>query len=546
MNLNFIKNRKLLIGPIIGIGAFLTYIYINPNINNLKANEYPDSYSDNATLTINMAEIPQVPWNTEKAAVHVAETFTAAVHGSLAPIHGHGSNDNSNQNTLLENFSCIEELTCQAKLKKGIYFHNNREVNAYDIEFSLTKQLIAQKGANYAEAILDDIVGINNVNRENIKIVKEGNNEYPSGAVEGIVVKNKYLIEFKLKRKNDYFFYRISDGKIPIVPIEEFEPNYVDWKKYPVGFGKYKVTDADLEKYVFHLEKADLNEKIPKKIELMFSSDKVGDIKMLLGGPNRGNEEYEHRLVFSNVYSNGGFLYNYQTELGQNENFRKAISVALDRNKIARASFFNELTPEDQLIPNSAYFKEFRANRPIQQQNIAEAKRLLNLVPHHLWKNKLFQVPTYWEDVVEINTLPYITEIKSQLAEIGIHTNFLNTNINYEKFKDNDPYVLWLTGFGFANSDPIKNFAYFRKGSYFKNEHPYDPEYEELYQKSANNLSIDPKATQILSEYFTQKNIMTVILNQRMSLSYDPRKVISLGSQYNGIRFAIWEIKIRN
>ena len=50
----------------------------------------------------------------------------------------------------------------------------------------------------------------------------------------------------------------------------------------------------------------------------------------------------------------------------------------------------------------------------------------------------------------------------------------------------------------------------------------------------------------MLSKYFTQKNIMTIIFNLRMTLSYNPQKVISLGNQYNGIRFAIWEVKIRS
>ena len=544
----FFKSKKIqiILTPVFLVGAiYSAYSYNKSTSNGAKAIDYPNSFSENATLSINMAEVPQVPWNTEKAAVHVAETFTAAVHGSLAAIYGHGSKDNSNQNTLLESYSC-NDVTCFATLKKNVYFHNNREVNAYDIEFSLTKQLISQKGMNYAESILDDIVGINDVNLEKLKITNINGIDYPSGVVEGIIVKNKYQLEFKLKRQNNYFFYRISDGKLPIVPIEEFEANYTNWKKYPVGFGKYKVIDADFEKYVFKLLKANPAEKIPKTVELMFSSDKTGDIKLLLGGPDRGNEEYEHRLVFSNVYSNGGFLYNYQTELGQNENFRKAISLALDRNKIARSSYFNELTAEDQLIPNSSSFKEFRAEIPMQEQNIAEAKRLLNLVPHHLWKNKVFQVPTYWEDVKEIYSLPYIKEIQTQLAQVGIQVQFLNMDINYEKFIDNDKNVLFFTGFGFANNDPNKNFAHFRKGTYFKNEHPIDPEYENLYQLSVNNLHKETKHTKELSKYFTHKNIMTVILNQRMSLSYDPRKVISLGSQYNGIRFAIWEIKIRD
>ena len=58
-----------------------------------------------------------------------------------------------------------------------------------------------------------------------------------------------------------------------------------------------------------------------------------------MGGPERGNEEYEHRLVFQNPYSNGGFyLITLSTSLGKMKTFRKALSLALDRKSIARAS----------------------------------------------------------------------------------------------------------------------------------------------------------------------------------------------------------------
>lgn len=196
------------------------------------------------------------------------------------------------------------------------------------------------------------------------------------------------------------------------------------------------MVNADLETHEFYLEKVSQEERIPKKIKLIFSKENIGDIKMLLGGPNRGNASYERQVIFQDVYSNGGFLYNYQTELGRNLNFRKAISLALDREKISEATVFKEMAPEDQMLPNSGWQKDYRFPMPIQKQNIAEAKRLLNLVPEHLWKNKVFQVPSYWEDVKEINTLPYISVIKKQLQDIGIAVEFLNTDMDYDKFKE--------------------------------------------------------------------------------------------------------------
>lgn len=500
---------------------------------------------DNKILIVNMAEVPQIPWDVKKAAVHVIETFTAAVHGSLAPYYFRDQKEPSNQNILLENYSC-EKLTCKAYLKQDIEFHNNRNVTAYDVEYSLIRGILADPENNYAEAILDDIEGINSIKFNNLKYKEIDGIQYPTGNVEGIIVKNKYEIEFQLKRENNYFFARISDGKLPIVPIESLNKDHLTWKQYPVGFGKYKVTYVDLNKHEYYLQKVSYKENIPGKVKLIFTSDQQGDIKLLLGGPHRGNEEYEHRLVFSNPYSNGGFLFNFTTELGNNSYFRKAISLALDRSLIARASYFNELFPEDQLLPNSINFKEYRPNLPLQAQNVALAKEYLSKVPSHLWQNKRFEIPVYWEDVKEIYSLPYIVEIKKQLAAVGIHVDFLNSDDRFEKFETGDTRVLCFTGFSFANKDPHKLFSYFRKGSYFKNEHPNSPFYETLYQNAVNNKDpFDKTPTKLLGNYFFEENYMIVLLVQRMSLSYDPRVVISLGNQYNGTRFAIWEIKTR-
>ena len=514
--------------------------------NNNPKNQSSSKNILNDSLIINMGEVPQTPWDLDQAAIQVVETFTSAVHGCLTSVYKLGSIDNSNQNVLFEKYFC-EGKTCYATLKKGVRFHNNREVNAYDVEFSLIKQLLIHNKNSFTKTILNDIEGIESLNKKNIKHLSINNIQYPSQYLRGIKVIDFYNLKFILKSSSENFFHKISEGRLPIVPIEELKNDYVSWKKYPVGFGKYKVIHANLKDYEFHLEKVLKEELIPKSVKIVFSSKNIGDIKMQLANSQRKLSEYEQILTFYDVYSNGGFLYNYQTELGQNENFRKAISLALDREKIAKKSLFNEIYAEDQLLPSSGWQSTYRANIPIQKQNIPEAKKLLEKVPKVLWQNKLLLIPTYWDDVKDINSIPYIKEIKDQLTQIGLHVKFLDTDVEYDKFSKGDKNILWFTGFGisFVNFDPNKNFSHFRKGSYFTYEHPDDPEFERLFQKSVNHFIASPEETQKLSAYFTEKNIMTVIMNQRMTLSYDSRKIISLGNQYNGIRLAIWEIKLK-
>ncbi|KAB8028545.1 ABC transporter substrate-binding protein [Fluviispira multicolorata] len=497
------------------------------------------------SISINMAEAPTIPWEVDSAPVHVVETFSEAVHGNLIPFGDFNMENVTNQNTLLSGYFCTEK-TCYANVKKGIYFHNGREVTAYDIEFSLIKNFFNKADETFTYTCLEDLADIDHIILKPLLIgnLKEKNNIfYPTGLLTSIEIIDNYNIKFHLKRKNKNFFQRISSGRTPIVPIEELIDKYTKWKKYPIGFGKYKVVDANLKTFEFMLQKVNPKENIPSNVKLFYSSNDTGDIKMLLGGKYRGMKEYDKIIIFPNIYSNGGFLFNYQTKLGRDPNFRKAISLALDREKIASFGIHKEIIPEDQMLPNFGWQKNYRADIAIQQQNLKLAKEYLNKVPQALWKNKLLKIPSYWEDVPEINTLPYIQEIKAELIELGLNIEFQDTIMYYDKFKDDDENVLWFTGFSFASDDPNKNFAHFRKGSFFGHEYPDDPEYERLYQKSAMNASKNSDDTKKLSEYFTKNNIMVILFNQRVTYAYDSRRIASLGEQYNGIRFEIWKVK---
>lgn len=496
------------------------------------------------TITINLSEIPQIPWDTTRAVSHVVETFSASVHGSLISKEESSFDGELMQDTLLEKYNCKSNF-CYATLKKNTLFHNKREVTAYDVEFSLIRgQIITNKNI-LISSILEDIIGIEDIDSKKIQLRKKNSIQYPTGLVKGIEVIDNYNIVFKLKRNNKFFFNKISIGRLPIVPIEEFDASYNSWLKYPIGFGKYKVENINREKYEFVLKKAKKHENIPKYIKFIFSNQDEGDIKILLGDAGRGKSDADRRIIFPNIYSNGGFLFNYKTELGANSKFREAISLALDREAIASKAFYKEILPEDQMIPMFSSMKEYRADIPIQKQNIEKAKMLLNQVPHELWKNKIFHVHTYWANIKNVNSLPYIREIINQLKMVGINTIFYDTDLGYTKFKDDDKNVIWWAGFGFSSGDPNKNFSFFKRGSYLMNEGPNDSKFESLYNDSVKYIEESPIYTKKLCKYFTEKNIFVIVLNQKMSFAYDSDRIASLGEQHNGILFYVWKMKLR-
>lgn len=503
------------------------------------------NFPPDETITINLSEIPQIPWDTSRAVSHVIETFTASVHGCLVSREDSYNNDELKQNSLIEHFYC-EDNVCQAYLKKNIYFHNKRKVTAYDVEFSILRAMLQRNKNFVVSSLINDIIGVEELkNTSNLPLTEVNSIKYPTGLVKGIEVVDNFNIIFKLKWKNKFFLNKISVGRIPIVPIEELDPTYTNWLKYPVGFGKYKVEYVNWEKYEFILKRFNKKEEIPKYIRFIFSNKDEGDIKILLGDSGRGKSGTDRKIIFPNIYSNGGFLFNFKTDLGKNKNFREAISLALDREKIANSAIYKEITPEDQMIPSFSVLKDYRINKPVQKQNIEKAKQLLHSIPPSLWKGKIFHVHTYWANIKNINSLPYIQEIKKQLMDIGINVIFYDTDLSYPKFRDDDKNVMWWTGFGFSSNDPNKNFSFFRTNSYYSNEGPRDNSYDLLYEQSIKNVNDSTFYTKKLSEYFYNNHIFVVVLNQRMSFAYNSDRLSSLGEQHNGVLFYVWKLKLR-
>lgn len=510
----------------------------------LKSQLYEDShlFPDDQTVTINLADQPQIPWKHIDISTYVVESFSAAVHGNLVSFNG-TFNESTDSNSLLEKFFCDGKI-CYANLKKGILFHNNREVTAYDIEFSFIRQLLSFSNDNFARTILDDIVGIDHLKKENLNNIYIDNYlKYPSGLISGLKVKDKYNIIFNLKHENSHFFQKISTGYLPIVPVEEFDDTYLHWKNYPIGFGKYKVVKVDLKKYIFVVERFNDKEDIPKFIRFIFDEKDIGDIKGYVG-LNKPNPNYDGHIIFPDIYSSAGFLFNFKTELGANHNFRKAISLALDRQKISLTSPYGEFVADDQLLPASGWQKNYRAEIPIQKRNVEKSKELLKKVPEHLWKDKIFEIHTFWPTKRDLNQESYIIEIKKQLKDIGINIHFINTDMSYTKFKKDDRNVIWWSGFDTSKTDPNSNFAFFKKGSFFDNIYPYDPHIEKLYDDATKNLSKSPIFTRNLSQYFTENHIMVVVFQVRISFLYRKNRISSFGNQYNPIKVLVWEFKL--
>jgi ABC-type transport system substrate-binding protein len=143
-------------------------------------------------------------------------------------------------------------------------FHNGREVNAKDLEFSIIRGFISDY-PNYNKIHFSDIDGI-----EKLKVGEK----YQSGMASGIQVVDQITLKIKIKNKNPMFLINFTIPFVPLVPIEELSENYYTWKNTPVGAGPYRIQDQ-FKDHVLTLVKSDQLHSGANKIEYHSERKKV-------------------------------------------------------------------------------------------------------------------------------------------------------------------------------------------------------------------------------------------------------------------------------
>ena len=101
-------------------------------------------------------------------------------------------------------------------------------------------------------------------------------------------------------------------------------------KELAPGLGKYKVVGLNYETGEALIQRKVEVDGFPKFIRFISSEDQKGDV---LWRDNWGDLGSDFKREIINIpYNTTGIFFNYNTKLGNNEKFRKAISLAINRN----------------------------------------------------------------------------------------------------------------------------------------------------------------------------------------------------------------------
>ncbi len=340
-------------------------------------------------------------------------------------------------------------------LRKGVMFHNGREMTAEDVKINFDWRIETPKGWRPVSY------------RELIKYLQ---------AVE---VVDRYTIKIILERPYAPLMRVLAYAFKGVAPPEEVEKWGDKFQAHPCGTGPFKVVEIKPNEKVV-LERfddywgpkpfIDRVEYIPIRSDqarlIALQTGEV-DITWLLEeaypvlktDPDLEYQESENSLVLHKHY------FNVRRWPMNDVRFRKAIWMGADWENISKnVRAYRMGVYARTFLEHSAYFNP-SAVELVPKYNPTEAEKLVNAVEESAGKKI---PPIYWLDTNRVTGRKIAEPAKMQLARIGVtlDLHLMDHSLWYTKLQK-DPKLEWDTsgyGAGFA-IDPSMGFRYFETDS---------------------------------------------------------------------------------
>lgn len=305
------------------------------------------------------------------------------------------------------------------KLRKGVKFHNGREMTAEDVKYSLdrvTNPKTQSPGAGFFASIkgFEDVAG--------------GKSE----TLSGITVVDPSTVKIELSRPDATFLHVMAINFAHVVPKEAVEQFGADFGKNPVGTGAYKMAEWTLgQRLVFEKNPDYWHKGLPylNKITFEIGQEPIVALLRLQKGeidvPGDGippakfqevmnDPEQKARVVVGGQLHTGYVTMNTTMAPFDNVKVRQAVNMAINKDRIVQL-INNRAVPANQPLPPSmpAYDQAYKG----YAYDVEKAKALLGEAGlADGFETELFAMNT--------DPNPRIAQaIQQDLAAIGIKAN---------------------------------------------------------------------------------------------------------------------------
>lgn len=281
---------------------------------------------------------------------------------------------------LAEDYTISDDgKTFTFKLRKGVKFHNGREMTAEDVKYSLdrvTNPATQSPGAGF----FGSIKGFDKMADGSAK------------SLEGVTVVDPYTIKFELTRPDATFLHVMAINFSFVVPKEEVEKWGADFGKHPVGTGAFKLGEWTLgQKLVFERNKDYWNAGLPKLDQITFEVGQEPVVALLRlqkgevdvagdGIPPAKFLEVKNDPTYAKLIVEGGQLHTGYVTMKttmkpfDNVKVRQAVNMAINKDRIIRI-INGRAVPANQPLPPTmpGFAKDFEGYK----YDVEGAKKLL-------------------------------------------------------------------------------------------------------------------------------------------------------------------------
>ncbi len=431
---------------------------------------------------------------------------------------------------LLESFEFnLDNKSYVLRLRENLTFHNGRSVTSKDLEFSIVRYFFAKK-ANPGSMMLMNIKGSNKINY---------GQTYQSGLVEGVKILDSKTVSVTPSQPNPAFLYSLARFG-SLVPIEELEDDYLTWKKWPIGAGAYKMVSENSENKTYLLELVNKKRYPDAPKEILFEQTRYFEPDITLKDKIAANNNniYKQEILTASL-GKKIINFNFGSDLGNNKDFRKAVSLAISRNEIARETNVKTI-PLFEMIPPGSIGRISAT----ENQDLLKARKLFKKV---LGKknNIIFKIP-HSEDKTFLGN-DFHKVIQSQLADAGLNVEFHETDNLWDPFSgDFRESPFFLVTLGTDHFDPLLAFSGYRKDSPAINFWPNDAKVDKLIanSKAAETREILHEKLKNISMYFFKNTYTIPLFEIPTVVYYKPDKIQSIGNQFGGLVFYLPNIEM--
>jgi len=303
-------------------------------------------------------------------------------------------------------------------LRKGVKFHNGREVTAKDFVYSFTR-IIDPDTRSTSSDYFARILGAREFMDRKAKIVK------------GLADPDPYTLQITLSEPYTPFMSIVAMKGAKVVPREEVEKSEVQFGKAPVGTGPFKFVSMKegeeivLEANPFYFEGRPLLDKIIFKIfhgspmeEILrfFRAGDLEDSPVPFQKLAELTESRQYTILQKPILSLRFYGLNCQFGPLKNKNVRKAINFSVPREEVGREVLKGMANLTDRIIPLG--MPGYRPGKPASGYQPSKARQLLREAGYP--EGKGLPLIDFWSAARSDWVVKELDLMKSTLSENGI------------------------------------------------------------------------------------------------------------------------------